>query len=73
MTTDVTLSPHRSVDACGRALPMIDAEVRARVRVVIQALDEAADVTDETDTDEVWERFTRGIDEHPLSDRKRFR
>jgi excisionase family DNA binding protein len=68
-----TVSPHRSVDATGRALPMTEAEIRARAEAVIRALDEIADMTDETDTDEVWEQFTRGIDEDRLSDRKRFR
>jgi hypothetical protein len=68
-----TLSPQRSVDATGRALPMTDAEIRARAEVAIRVLDAIADMTDETDTDEVWERFTRGIDEDRLSDRKRFR
>jgi hypothetical protein len=68
-----TASPHRSVDAHGRALPMTDAELRARAKVAIRALDEIAGVTDESDTDELWERFTRGIDEDRLSDRKRFR
>ncbi len=68
-----TVSPHRSVDASGRALPMTDAEIRARAEVAIRALDEIAGMTDETDTDEVWEQFESGIDEDRLSDRKRFR
>ena len=68
-----TVSPHRSVDAHGRALPMTDAEIRARAEVAVRALAEVADMTDETDTDEVWEQFTRGVNEDRLSDRKRFR
>jgi excisionase family DNA binding protein len=68
-----TVSPHRSVDATGRALPMTDAEIRARAEVAIRALDELAGITDETDTDAVWDEVTRGIDEDRLSDRKRFR
>jgi hypothetical protein len=35
-----TVSPHRSVDARGRALPMTDSEVRARAQTAIRALDE---------------------------------
>jgi excisionase family DNA binding protein len=68
-----TLSPHRSVDATGRALPMTDAEVRARAEAAVRALDEIAGITDETDTDEVWGRFESGINEDRLSDRDRFR
>ena len=66
-------SPHRSVDASGRALPMTDAELRVRTAAVIQGLAAAAEITDETDTDETWERFVRGIDEDRMSSRKRFR
>ncbi len=63
----------RSVDTSGRALPMTDAEVRAHAQAAILALEEIAAETDTTDSAEVWERFTRGIDEDRLSDRKRFR
>jgi hypothetical protein len=52
---------------------MTDAGIRARTEVAIRAMAEVAGMTDETDTDETWERFTRGIDEDRLSDRKRFR
>ena len=72
-TADPTLSPHRSVDATGRALPMTDAELQARATEIARMLDEIALITDETDTDERWERFTRELDEDRLSDRKRFR
>ena len=68
-----TSSPHRSVDAHGRALPMTDAEIRAHAAHAIQVLDELGSMTDENDTDEVWDQFTHGIDEERLSDRKRFR
>jgi hypothetical protein len=72
-TAQTPVSPYRSVDARGRVLPMTDAEVRARAEIATRALDEIAGMTDETDTAEVWERFTREIDEDRLSDRKRFR
>ena len=67
------VSPHRSVDAHGRLLPMTDVEIRARAEIALRALDEIATMTDETDTDELWERFTRELEEDRLSDRKRFR
>jgi superfamily I DNA/RNA helicase len=53
--------------------PMTDEERRARSVGLARALDEIAVMTDETDTDEAWERFTRELDEDRLSDRKRFR
>ncbi len=55
-----TVSPSRSVDASGRALPLTDGEIRARAEAAIRTLDEITAVTDESDTDEVWEQFSRG-------------
>jgi hypothetical protein len=52
---------------------MSDAEIRARADEIARGLDALDDMTDETDTDEMWERFTREIDEDQLSYRKRFR
>jgi hypothetical protein len=72
-TAPTTYSPHRSIDAHGRALPMTDAEIRSRAQVAIKALEQIADDVDETDTDEMCEAIERGIDEDRLSDRKRFR
>lgn len=72
-TTPPTVSPHRSVDARGRALPRTEEELRARAEEVARGLDALAEIVDETDTDEVWERFTRELDEDRLSERKRFR
>ncbi len=72
-TAPTTYSPHRSIDARGRALPMTDAEIRARAKVAIKALEQIADDIDDTDTDEMCEAIERGIDEDRLSDRKRFR
>jgi hypothetical protein len=63
-----------SVDpAPGRLLPLTGEERRARTEALTRAVDEIAVTTDESDTDEVWERFTRGLDEDRVSDRKRFR
>ena len=73
MATDATISPFRSVDANGRIRPLTDEERRARSEALVRALDEIAAITDETDTDEMWEAFKRGLDEDRLSDRKRYR
>ena len=72
-TTHTTVSPHRSVDAQGRALPRTESEIRARAEEIARGLDALAEIVDETDTDEMWERFTRELDEDRLSERKRFR
>jgi len=72
-TAPTTDSPDRSIDARGRVLPMTDAEIRARAKVAIKALEQIADDIDDTDTDEMCEAIERGIDEDRLSDRKRFR
>jgi excisionase family DNA binding protein len=67
-----TTSPHRSVDARGRALPMTDAEVRARAKVAIRALDALDDIGDEAEQLQTLEALIEAIDSEPLSDRKRF-
>lgn len=72
-TTEPNATPRRSVDEHGRLLPMTAEEVRAHNQAAIRALREIANITDETDTDEMDERFVRGLDEDRLSDRKRFR
>ena len=68
-----TVSPHRSVDSTGRALPMTDAEVRARAEVAIRALDAIDDMGDEEEQRQTLEALMEAIDAEPLSDRKRFR
>ena len=66
-TTDplppIAASPHRSVDASGRVLPRTEEEIRARNEVARQALAANRADTDATDTDEMFERFIREIDE----------
>jgi hypothetical protein len=47
----------------GRLRPLTDQEPKARSEALARALDEIADMTDETDTDEVWSEVMRGIDE----------
>jgi hypothetical protein len=72
-TAPTTGSPRRSIDARGRALPMTDAEIRARAEVAVNALEQIAGDIDDTDFDEMCEAIERGIDEDRLSDRRRFR
>ena len=67
------VSPHRSVDASGRALPMTDAEIQARAAVAIRALDAVADMGDEDEQRQTLDALMKAIDAEPLSDRKRFR
>jgi excisionase family DNA binding protein len=66
-------SPHRSVDASGRALPMTDAEIRARNAVAIRALDAIAEMGDEDEQQQTLDALMIAIDAEPLSNRKRFR
>ena len=49
--------------ATGRLRPLSDQERKARSAALGHALDEIAEMTDETDTDEVWRDVMRGIDE----------
>jgi hypothetical protein len=42
-----TISPGRSVDAIGRALPMTDEEIRARAAEIARGLDALDDMGDE--------------------------
>ena len=72
-TSEPNATPRRSVDEHGRLLPMTAEEVLAHNQAAIRAIEAIADITDETDTDEMWERFVQGIEEDRLSDRKRFR
>ncbi len=53
----------------GRLRPMSIEERRARSESLQRALDEMAEISDETDTDELWADVFRGLDaargEHP--------
>jgi hypothetical protein len=72
MATAPTTTPHRSVDATGRALPMTDDEVRRHAEDVIRALDALDDMGEEEEQRQTLEDLIRAIDSEPLSDRKRF-
>jgi hypothetical protein len=67
------VSPHRSVDARGRALPMTDEEIRLRNAEAIRALDEVATIGDVEEQNATLDALIKGLDEGRLSDRKRFR
>ena len=67
------VSPHRSVDARGRALPMTEEEIRKRNEEAIRALEEVALIGDEEEQRATLDALMKAIDEEPLSYRKRFR
>lgn len=68
-----SLSPHGSVDARGRALPMTEAEVRARAGAIARGLDALDDMGDEDEQRETLDFLMAAVDEDRLSDRRRFR
>jgi hypothetical protein len=55
--------PRRATDERGRLIPLTDDQVRERNEEAIRALDEMAEITDETDSPAVWADVYRGIDE----------
>jgi hypothetical protein len=67
------VSPHRSVDAHGRALPMTDEEIRRKAEEAIRALDAIDHIGNEEEQCATFEALAAAIDEEPLSNRKRFR
>ena len=71
-TVHPTDTPHRSVNAHGRGCPGLRRNSAAGEEVA-RGLASLAEIVNETDTDELWERFTRELDEDRLSERKRFR
>jgi len=68
-----SVSPHRSVDARGRALPLTEEEILARNAEAIRALDSLDEIGDEEEQRATLEALMIAIDEEPLSARKRFR
>jgi hypothetical protein len=68
-----TVSPGRSVDATGRALPMTDEEIRARAVEIARGLDALDDMGDEEEQRQTLDALMKAIDEEPLSTCKRFR
>jgi hypothetical protein len=54
--------PPRALDEQGRLIPLSPEERKARSAAAIRALKAIRTRTDETDTDENWSEFFRGID-----------
>jgi hypothetical protein len=73
LITPPSISPGQSVDATGRALPMIDEEIRARAAEIARSLDALDDMGDEEKERKTLDALMKAIDEEPLSARKRFR
>jgi hypothetical protein len=67
------ISPYRSVDIHGRALPLTEEEILERNAEAIRALDEVAEMGDEEEQRATLEALMTAIDEEPLSARRRFR
>jgi hypothetical protein len=59
------VSPHRSVDARGRALPMTDEEIRRRAEEAIRALDDIAAIGDEDEQTATLDALLKALDEDP--------
>jgi len=55
--------PAPGVDAAGRALPVAQGQESAYAEAIGRALDQIAEITDETDTPETWGSVLRSIDE----------
>jgi len=71
--THSTVSPHRSVDATGRALPMTVEAIHAQAVEIAMGLDALDDMGDEEEQRQTLNALMKAIDEEPLSPRRRFR
>ena len=71
--TQSTVSPHRSVDATGRAIPMTVEEIHARAVEIAMGLDALDDMGDEEEQRQTLSALMKAIDEEPLSPRRRCR
>jgi excisionase family DNA binding protein len=60
-------SPHRSVDARGRALPMTEAEVRARAPAIARGLAELDAMGDEDEQRATLDALLAGLQAHPFA------
>jgi hypothetical protein len=73
MASAPTVSPRRSFDEHGRALPLSEEEVRRRNAEAIQALDALDDMGDEQEQRAALDALMAALNEEPLSARPRFR
>jgi hypothetical protein len=62
-------TPPRSTDERGRLLPMTEEERLAWVEEGNRMLDELAEMTDETDTPELWDEVLRNLGVDPVTGR----
>ncbi len=62
-------TPPRSTDERGRLLPVTDEQLRAQVEEGNRMLDELAEMTDETDTPELWDEVLRNLGVDPATGR----
>jgi hypothetical protein len=68
-----TRLPRSSVDAQGRALPMTEADVRARAEAIARGLKSLDDMGDDEEQRQTFDALVEAIDADRLADRKRFR
>ena len=73
MASAPTVSPRRSFDEHGRALPLSEEEVRRRNAQAIQALDALDDMGDEPEQRATLNALMAALNEEPLAHRPRFR
>ena len=71
--TNSTVSPHRSVDATGRALPMSAEKIHANAAEIARGLDALDNMGDEEEQRQTLTALIEAIDGEPLSPRRRFR
>jgi hypothetical protein len=62
-------APRRSTDERGVLLPITEQERLARVEAGNRMLDELAEMTDETDTPELWDEVLRNLGVDPITGR----
>ena len=71
--THSTVSPHRSVDATGLALPMTVEEIQAQAVEIARGLGALDDMGDQGEQKQTINAPMNAIDGEPLTPRRRFR
>jgi hypothetical protein len=65
-TVPTSISPHRSVDARGRAIPRTEEEQRRRAEEAIRAMDEIATIGTVEEQNATLDMLMKALDEAPL-------
>jgi hypothetical protein len=65
-TVPKSVSPHRSVDARGRAIPRTEEEQRRRAEEAIRAMDEIATIGTVEEQNATLDMLMKALDEDPL-------